>query len=45
MRACGEEFAQPLRRARDRIGGRYADGIKTLRARRGDEGRLERGGF
>jgi hypothetical protein len=45
VRAGGKEFAQPLGRARDRIGPRHADGIKALRARHGGKRCLERGGF
>jgi hypothetical protein len=45
VRAGGKEFAQPLGRTRNRIGPRDADGVKALRARRGDERRLERCGF
>jgi hypothetical protein len=42
VRAGFEERAQTLRRERDRVGPRNADGVKALRARECLERRLER---
>ena len=45
VRAGGEELAQPLRRLRqDRVRPRDADCVKTLRAGRSGERRLDRSG-
>jgi hypothetical protein len=43
MLAGGEERAQPLARARDRIGPRDPDSVETVGARGGGERALERG--
>jgi hypothetical protein len=43
MFAGGEEGAQPLARARDRIGPRDPDNFETMGARCGGERALERG--